>query len=52
MPLRAPNLGTLPTDTPLFATVLLGTAITVGALSFFPALALGPIVEQLLLTRP
>lgn len=48
-PRRQPTLGTLPTDTPLFAVVVLGTALIVGALSFFPALALGPIVEQLLL---
>ena len=39
--------GTLPTHTPLFVTVLIGTVITVGALTFVPALALGPIVEHL-----
>ncbi len=49
-PRRQPTLGTLPTDTPLFGAVVLGTLVIVGALSFFPALALGPIVEQLLLT--
>jgi K+-transporting ATPase ATPase A chain len=41
--------GTLPTHTPLFVTVLIGTVITVGALTFVPALALGPVVEHLLL---
>ena len=41
--------GTLPTHTLLFITVLIGTVITVGALTFVPALALGPVVEHLLL---
>ena len=40
--------GTLPTHTPLFVTMLVGVIIVVGALTFIPALALGPIVEQLL----
>jgi potassium-transporting ATPase potassium-binding subunit len=44
-----PGLGTLPTHTPLFVAVLIGTVLMVGALTFFPALALGPIVEHLLL---
>ncbi|MDQ8020440.1 MAG: potassium-transporting ATPase subunit KdpA [Moraxellaceae bacterium] len=39
--------GTLPTHTPLFVVLLVGTVIIVGALSFLPALALGPIVEHL-----
>ena len=39
--------GTMPTDTPLFAILVIGTALIVGALSYFPALALGPIVEHL-----
>jgi len=39
--------GTLPTHTPLFVALLLGTALLVGALTFFPALTLGPIVEHL-----
>lgn len=42
--------GTLPTHTPLFITLLVSTIVLVAALSFFPALALGPIVEQLLLS--
>ncbi len=39
--------GTLPTHTPLFAGLLVGTIVIVGALTFIPALALGPIVERL-----
>jgi len=42
------TLGTLPTHTPLFVAMLTGVVILVGALTFIPALALGPIVEQLL----
>lgn len=41
--------GTLPTHTPLFVVLLIAVVIIVGALSFFPALALGPIVEHLTL---
>ena len=41
------SAGTFPTDTPLFTALLVGTIIIVGALTFFPALALGPILEQL-----
>jgi potassium-transporting ATPase potassium-binding subunit len=44
-----PSAGTLPTHTPLFVFVLIGVVITVGALTFVPALALGPVVEHLLL---
>lgn len=39
--------GTLPTHTPLFVVLLIGTVVLVGALTFIPALALGPIVEHL-----
>jgi K+-transporting ATPase ATPase A chain len=39
--------GTLPTHTPLFIAWLIAVVVIVGALSFLPALALGPIVEQL-----
>jgi len=42
-----PSLGTLPTDKAPFAIWLLLVILIVGALTFFPALALGPIVEQL-----
>ena len=41
--------GTLPTHTPLFVVLLIGTVIVVGALTFIPALALGPIVEHLVM---
>jgi K+-transporting ATPase ATPase A chain len=44
-----PSSGTLPTDGPLFVLLLVGTVVLVGALSFIPALALGPIVEHLIL---
>ena len=43
--------GTLPTHGPLFVGLLAGTVVLVGALTFFPALALGPIVEHLELMR-
>ena len=39
--------GTLPTHTPLFVGLLVGTVLLVGALTFLPSLALGPIAEQL-----
>jgi K+-transporting ATPase ATPase A chain len=41
--------GTFPTHTPLFVVLLIGVVIIVGALTFLPALALGPVVEHLLL---
>jgi potassium-transporting ATPase potassium-binding subunit len=41
--------GTMPTHTPLFAGLVVGVILIVGALTFFPALALGPLVEQLLM---
>jgi K+-transporting ATPase ATPase A chain len=41
--------GTLPTHTPLFILWLIGIVIIVGALSYFPALALGPIAEYLMM---
>jgi K+-transporting ATPase ATPase A chain len=44
-----PGPGTLPTHTPLFIVFLAGTVVFVGALTFFPALSLGPIVEQFML---
>jgi K+-transporting ATPase ATPase A chain len=40
------SAGTLPTHTPLFVTLLAGTVVLVGALTFVPALALGPLVEH------
>lgn len=48
-----PSPGTLPTHTPLFVLLLVGTVLLVGALTFIPSLALGPIVEHLTLhTQP
>jgi K+-transporting ATPase ATPase A chain len=43
------SAGTLPTHTPLFVAWLAATVVLVGALTFIPALALGPVVEHLLL---
>jgi len=43
-----PSLGTFPTNGPLFAGLLVGVVVIVGALTFFPALSLGPIVEHFL----
>jgi K+-transporting ATPase ATPase A chain len=42
------SAGTLPTHTPLFVVLLASTVIVIGALTFLPALALGPIAEQLM----
>jgi len=42
------SAGTLPTDSPLFAGFLVGVVIIVAGLTFFPALALGPIAEHFL----
>ena len=44
-----PSLGTFPVTTPLFSGLLVGVIIIVGALTFFPALSLGPILEHLLM---
>jgi potassium-transporting ATPase potassium-binding subunit len=44
-----PSLGTFPVTTPLFTLLLLGVVLIVGALTFFPALSLGPILEHLLM---
>ena len=44
-----PSLGTFPVTTPLFSTLLVSVIVIVGALTFFPALSLGPIVEHLLM---
>jgi K+-transporting ATPase ATPase A chain len=44
-----PSLGTFPVTTPLFTFLLMGVVIIVGALTFFPALSLGPILEHLLM---
>jgi K+-transporting ATPase ATPase A chain len=44
-----PSLGTFPVTTPLFSMLLVGVVVIVGALTFFPALSLGPILEHLLM---
>ncbi|MDI1278871.1 potassium-transporting ATPase subunit KdpA [Methylobacter sp.] len=44
------TVGTLPTHTPLFVMLLIGTVVLVGALTFVPALALGPVVEHLIMS--
>ena len=44
----AASLGTFPTTGGSFAILLIGVIIIVGALTYLPALALGPIVEQLI----
>lgn len=45
-----PSPGTFPTDSPLFTGLLIAVVLIVGALTFFPALALGPIVEHFLMS--
>ena len=44
-----PSLGTFPVTTPLFSGLLVGVIVIVGALTFFPALSLGPIVEHFMM---
>ncbi|HVV98239.1 MAG TPA: potassium-transporting ATPase subunit KdpA [Rhodanobacteraceae bacterium] len=46
------SAGTLPTHTPLFVVLLAATVVVIGALTFLPALALGPIAEQLMGITP
>ena len=48
-PRAAPSAGTFPTHGPLFVGLLIGVIVIVGLLTYFPALALGPIVEHLLM---
>jgi K+-transporting ATPase ATPase A chain len=43
------SVGTFPVDTPLFTALLIGVILIVGALTFFPALSLGPVLEHLLM---
>lgn len=47
----APSLGTFSTGTSLFALLLISVILIVAALTFFPALSLGPLVEQILMLR-
>lgn len=46
-----PSFGTLATDNPIFVVLLIGVIIIVGALTFLPALSLGPIIEQFLMNN-
>lgn len=46
-----PSLGTFATDKPLFGILLFSVILIVAALTFFPALSLGPIIEQILMLR-
>ena len=44
--LLAPSAGTFPTHGPLFVGLLVGVILIIGGLTYFPAVALGPVVEQ------
>ncbi|MDA7419249.1 potassium-transporting ATPase subunit KdpA [Xenophilus arseniciresistens] len=50
-PRLSPTSGTLPTHGPLFVLLLIGTVLLVGLLNYVPALALGPVVEHLILWK-
>jgi K+-transporting ATPase A subunit len=43
------SLGTFPVTTPLFSELLVGVIVIIGALTFFPAVSLGPVLEHLLM---
>jgi K+-transporting ATPase ATPase A chain len=45
------SAGTFPTHGPLFVALLVGVVLIVGALTFFPALSLGPVVEHFLMMQ-
>ena len=45
----ADSAGTFPVDGPIFTLLLAGVIVVVGALTYFPVLSLGPVVEQLLM---
>jgi len=46
-----PSAGTFETDTGLFAILLVGVLLIVGALTFLPGLSLGPVIEHLLMLK-
>jgi K+-transporting ATPase ATPase A chain len=48
-PARRKSTGMIPGDTPMFAVVLTATIIIMGALSHLPSIALGPVVENILM---
>ena len=45
------GLGTFPTTGPLFVALMIGVILIIGALTYFPAYSLGPIVEHLLMQK-
>jgi len=49
--LLAPSAGTFPTTTPLFVGLLVGVVVIIGGLTYFPAISLGPVVEQVAMNR-
>jgi len=49
--LLAPSAGTFPTTGPLFVGLLVGVILIIGGLTYFPAVALGPVVEQVAMTQ-
>jgi K+-transporting ATPase ATPase A chain len=49
--LLAPSAGTFPTTGPLFVGLLVGVILILGGLTYFPAVALGPVVEQVAMTQ-
>src|SRR5262252_1853950 len=49
--LLAPSAGTFPTNRPLFVGLLVGVVLIVGGLTYFPALSLGPVVEQVAMNQ-
>ena len=49
--LLAPSAGTFPTHSPQFVGLLVGVILIIGGLTFFPALALGPVTEQVAMNQ-
>ncbi|MFL5267734.1 MAG: potassium-transporting ATPase subunit KdpA [Stellaceae bacterium] len=49
--LLAPSAGTFPTNRPLFVGLLVGVVLIIGGLTFFPAVALGPVMEQIAMSQ-
>src|SRR6516164_2915426 len=49
--LLAPSAGTFPTNRPLFVGLLVGVILIIGGLTYFPAISLGPVVEQVAMNQ-
>jgi K+-transporting ATPase ATPase A chain len=49
--LLAPSAGTFPTNRPLFVGLLMGVILIIGGLTYFPAVSLGPAVEQVAMNQ-